>query len=115
MKHIWAKSRLECAELMCVYVCVWAQALEEAAADAAEEEKRRLQTQTELQDRYRMDLEREKLVRLCHVQQQRSVLRHFLFLCVCVCAGFYRHSGRQRPALFSEELVLDKQMSLASF
>lgn len=84
MKHIWAKSRLECAELMCVYVCVWAQALEEATADAAEEEKRRLQTQTELQDRYRMDLEREKLVRLCHVQQQRSVLRHFLFPCVCV-------------------------------
>ena len=38
------------------------QALEEAAANAAEEEKRRLQTQTELQDRYRMDLEREKMV-----------------------------------------------------
>lgn len=38
------------------------QALEEAAANAAEEEKRRLQTQTELQDRYRRDLEREKLV-----------------------------------------------------
>lgn len=82
MKHIWAKSRLERAELMCV--CVWAQALEEAAADAAQEEKRRLQTQTELQDRYRMDLEREKLVRLCHVRQRRRVvLRHFLFLCVC--------------------------------
>lgn len=40
------------------------QALEEAAANAAEEERRRLQTQTELQDRYKMDLEREKLVRL---------------------------------------------------
>uniref|UniRef100_H3D898 Switch-associated protein 70 n=1 Tax=Tetraodon nigroviridis TaxID=99883 RepID=H3D898_TETNG len=39
------------------------QALEEAAADAAEEEQRRLQTQTELQDRYRTDLERERLVR----------------------------------------------------
>ncbi|XP_045885964.1 switch-associated protein 70-like, partial [Micropterus dolomieu] len=38
-------------------------ALEEAAADAAAEERRRLQTQTELQDRYRMDLEREKMVR----------------------------------------------------
>ncbi|TMS05626.1 Switch-associated protein 70 [Larimichthys crocea] len=38
-------------------------ALEEAAANAAEEERRRLQTQTELQDRYRMDLEREKMVR----------------------------------------------------
>ncbi|CAJ1056150.1 switch-associated protein 70b [Xyrichtys novacula] len=38
-------------------------ALEEAAASAAEEERRRLQTQTELQDRYKMDLEREKMVR----------------------------------------------------
>ncbi|XP_018549081.1 LOW QUALITY PROTEIN: switch-associated protein 70-like [Lates calcarifer] len=38
-------------------------ALEESAANAAEEERRRLQTQTELQDRYRMDLEREKMVR----------------------------------------------------
>ncbi|XP_035012367.1 switch-associated protein 70b [Hippoglossus stenolepis] len=38
-------------------------ALDEGAAQAAEEERRRLQTQTELQDRYRMDLEREKLVR----------------------------------------------------
>ncbi|XP_049430644.1 switch-associated protein 70b [Epinephelus fuscoguttatus] len=38
-------------------------ALEEAAANAAEEERRRLQTQTELQDRYRTDLEREKMVR----------------------------------------------------
>ncbi|XP_062245931.1 switch-associated protein 70b [Platichthys flesus] len=38
-------------------------ALDEGAAHAAEEERRRLQTQTELQDRYRMDLEREKLVR----------------------------------------------------
>ncbi|TWW76074.1 Switch-associated protein 70 [Takifugu flavidus] len=39
------------------------QALEEAAANAAEEEQRRLQTQTELQDRYRTDLEKEILVR----------------------------------------------------
>ncbi|XP_037538503.1 switch-associated protein 70b [Nematolebias whitei] len=38
-------------------------ALEEAAANAAEEERKRLQTHTELQDRYRIDLEREKLVR----------------------------------------------------
>ncbi|XP_029010797.1 switch-associated protein 70b isoform X1 [Betta splendens] len=37
--------------------------LEEAAAYAAAEEKKRLQTQTELQDRYRTDLEREKMVR----------------------------------------------------
>ncbi|KAM8892638.1 switch-associated protein 70b isoform 2-T2 [Spinachia spinachia] len=38
-------------------------ALEEAATNAAEEEQRRLQTQTELQDRYQTDLEREKMVR----------------------------------------------------
>uniref|UniRef100_A0A8C8IFE0 Switch-associated protein 70 n=1 Tax=Oncorhynchus tshawytscha TaxID=74940 RepID=A0A8C8IFE0_ONCTS len=37
--------------------------LEEAAANAAEEERRLLQTQTEQQDRYRVDLEREKMVR----------------------------------------------------
>ncbi|XP_066556942.1 switch-associated protein 70 isoform X1 [Amia ocellicauda] len=37
--------------------------LEEAAANSAEEEERRLQTHRELQDRYRMDLEREKMVR----------------------------------------------------
>ncbi|XP_068452693.1 switch-associated protein 70b isoform X2 [Clinocottus analis] len=39
------------------------EALEEAATNAAEEEQKRLQTQTELQDRYRTDLEREQLVR----------------------------------------------------
>lgn len=38
------------------------QKLEEAAANAAEEERRLLQTQTEQQDRYRVDLEREKMV-----------------------------------------------------
>uniref|UniRef100_G3P5K8 Switch-associated protein 70 n=1 Tax=Gasterosteus aculeatus aculeatus TaxID=481459 RepID=G3P5K8_GASAC len=38
-------------------------ALEEAATNAAEEEQRRLQTQTELQDRYQTDLEREQMVR----------------------------------------------------
>ncbi|XP_029289562.1 switch-associated protein 70b isoform X2 [Cottoperca gobio] len=38
-------------------------ALEEAATNASEEETRRLQTQTDLQDRYRVDLEREKMVR----------------------------------------------------
>ncbi|XP_056268838.1 switch-associated protein 70 isoform X1 [Pseudoliparis swirei] len=37
--------------------------IEEAAAKAAMEEHRRNQTQLDLQDRYRMDLEREKLVR----------------------------------------------------
>ncbi|CAL8263811.1 unnamed protein product [Merluccius merluccius] len=44
-------------------------ALEEAAASAAEEERRRLLTQTELQDRYRTDLEREKTVRQQMEQQ----------------------------------------------
>nr|XP_020449042.1 switch-associated protein 70-like [Monopterus albus] len=44
-------------------------ALDEAAANAAEEEQRRLQTHTELQDRYRMDLEREKMVRQQMEQQ----------------------------------------------
>ncbi|KAJ0029122.1 hypothetical protein NQD34_004119 [Periophthalmus magnuspinnatus] len=38
-------------------------ALEEAAANAAEEERRRAQTQNELQERYNRDLEREKTVR----------------------------------------------------
>ncbi|KAI9547561.1 Switch-associated protein 70 [Dissostichus eleginoides] len=42
---------------------VGAHALEEAAAKAAEEERKRLQTQTELQDRYIVDIEREKIVR----------------------------------------------------
>uniref|UniRef100_A0AAY5L477 Switch-associated protein 70 n=1 Tax=Esox lucius TaxID=8010 RepID=A0AAY5L477_ESOLU len=37
--------------------------LEEAAAKAVLEEHRRKQTQSDLQDRYRMDLEREKMVR----------------------------------------------------
>ncbi|XP_043072698.1 switch-associated protein 70b [Puntigrus tetrazona] len=37
--------------------------LEEAAANAAEEERRRLQTQSELQDLYRVEMEKEKMVR----------------------------------------------------
>lgn len=72
---------------MCV--CVWSQALEEAAADAAEEEQRRLQTQTELQDRYRSDLERERLV---GQKRQPCELKHFLFLVgVCVCVSEARN------------------------
>ncbi|XP_063053733.1 switch-associated protein 70b [Engraulis encrasicolus] len=39
------------------------QKLEEAAANAAEEERRRLETQMELEGRYRIDLEKEKMVR----------------------------------------------------
>jgi len=38
------------------------QQLEVAAARAAEEEKKRLQTQVELQDRFSLELEREKMV-----------------------------------------------------
>lgn len=38
------------------------QQLEAAAARAAEEEKKRLQTQVELQDRFSLELEREKMV-----------------------------------------------------
>ncbi|XP_036390849.1 switch-associated protein 70-like [Megalops cyprinoides] len=55
--------------------------LEEAAANAAEEERRRLQTQSELQDRYRMDLEREKMVRQQmeeQVAQKSSELEQYL-------------------------------------
>ncbi|XP_056334631.1 switch-associated protein 70b [Danio aesculapii] len=37
--------------------------LEEAAANAADEERRRLQTQNELQDLYRLEMEKEKMVR----------------------------------------------------
>lgn len=56
-------------------------ALEESAAQAAEEERRRLQTQTELQDRYRTDLEKEKLVRQQmeeQVAQKSSELEQYL-------------------------------------
>ncbi|XP_071261515.1 switch-associated protein 70-like [Salvelinus alpinus] len=55
--------------------------LEEVAANAAEEERKRLQTQTEQQDRYRMDLEREKMVRQEmeeQVAQKSSELEQYL-------------------------------------
>ncbi|KAJ8396730.1 hypothetical protein AAFF_G00015680 [Aldrovandia affinis] len=55
--------------------------LEEAATEAAEEERRRLQTQSELQDRYRTDLEREKMVRQQmeeQVAQKSSELEQYL-------------------------------------
>lgn len=38
------------------------QKMEEAAAEAAIEEHRREKTQSDLQDRYKLDLEREKMV-----------------------------------------------------
>lgn len=62
------------------------QALEDSAANAAEEERRRLQTQTELQDRYKMDLEKEKMV--CHsssssLHQQLQFKYNILFLIHC--------------------------------
>uniref|UniRef100_A0A3B3VY21 Switch-associated protein 70 n=1 Tax=Poecilia latipinna TaxID=48699 RepID=A0A3B3VY21_9TELE len=56
-------------------------ALEEAAAKAAEEEKKRLLTHTELQDRYRTELEREKMVRQQmeeQVAQKSSELEQYL-------------------------------------
>ncbi|XP_068595335.1 switch-associated protein 70b [Brachionichthys hirsutus] len=57
------------------------EALEEAAANAAEEERRRLQTQRELQDRYKTDLEKEKMVRQQmeeQVAQQSTELEQYL-------------------------------------
>ncbi|XP_029438700.1 switch-associated protein 70 isoform X2 [Rhinatrema bivittatum] len=45
------------------------QQLEEAASRAAEEEKKRLQTQMELQDEFRLELQKEQLVRLQMEQQ----------------------------------------------
>uniref|UniRef100_A0A6I8NDM0 Switching B cell complex subunit SWAP70 n=1 Tax=Ornithorhynchus anatinus TaxID=9258 RepID=A0A6I8NDM0_ORNAN len=55
--------------------------LEEAATRAAEEEKKRLQTQVELQDRFSLELEREKLIRLQmeeQVAQKSSELEQYL-------------------------------------
>uniref|UniRef100_A0A8D0L9E9 Switch-associated protein 70 n=1 Tax=Sphenodon punctatus TaxID=8508 RepID=A0A8D0L9E9_SPHPU len=55
--------------------------LEEAAARAAEEEKKRLQTQMELQDRFSLELEREKSVRQQmeeQVAQKSSELEQYL-------------------------------------
>ncbi|RXM27175.1 Switch-associated protein 70 [Acipenser ruthenus] len=55
--------------------------LEEDAVNAAEEERRRQQTQAELQDRYRTDLEREKMVRQQmeeEVAQKSSELEQYL-------------------------------------
>lgn len=55
--------------------------LQEDEASAAEEERRRQQTQTELHDRYRTDLEREKMVRQQmeeEVAQKSSELEQYL-------------------------------------
>ncbi|XP_051512390.1 switch-associated protein 70b [Myxocyprinus asiaticus] len=55
--------------------------LEEAAANAAEEEHRRLQTQNELQDLYRVEMEKEKMVRLQmeeQVAQKSTELEQYL-------------------------------------
>ncbi|XP_041966890.1 switch-associated protein 70b [Alosa sapidissima] len=55
--------------------------LEEAAANAVEEERRRLETQTELEGRYRIDLEKEKMVRQQmeeQVAQKSSELEQYL-------------------------------------
>ena len=64
VKPVWCFNLLGMSNLLfssAICLC-FGQALEDAAANAAEEERRRLQTQTELQDRYRNDLEREKMV-----------------------------------------------------
>ena len=45
-------------------MCVCVQKLEDAAANAVEEERRRLETQNELEGRYRVDLEKEKMVEM---------------------------------------------------
>ncbi|MCI4379154.1 hypothetical protein PGIGA_G00224640 [Pangasianodon gigas] len=55
--------------------------LEEAAATAAEEEHRRLQTQNQLEDLYRAEMEKEKMVRLQmeeQVAQKSSELEQYL-------------------------------------
>ncbi|XP_047435881.1 switch-associated protein 70 [Mugil cephalus] len=55
--------------------------MEEAAAKASLEELRRMKTQTDLQDRYRLDLEREKMVRQQmeeQVAQKSSELEQYL-------------------------------------
>ncbi|XP_049417114.1 switch-associated protein 70 [Epinephelus fuscoguttatus] len=55
--------------------------VEEATAKAADEELRRKQTQIDLQDRYRLDLEREKMVRQQmeeQVAQKSSELEQYL-------------------------------------
>uniref|UniRef100_A0A8C6V7A7 Switch-associated protein 70 n=1 Tax=Naja naja TaxID=35670 RepID=A0A8C6V7A7_NAJNA len=55
--------------------------LDEAASRASEEETRRLQTQMELQDRFRLELEREKMVRQKmeeQVAQKSSELEQYL-------------------------------------
>ncbi|XP_073706284.1 switch-associated protein 70b [Garra rufa] len=55
--------------------------LEEAAANATEEEHRRLQTQSELQDLYRVEMEKEKMVRQQmeeQVAQKSSELEQYL-------------------------------------
>uniref|UniRef100_A0ACB8G454 Switch-associated protein 70 n=1 Tax=Sphaerodactylus townsendi TaxID=933632 RepID=A0ACB8G454_9SAUR len=55
--------------------------LEEAAARASEEEKKRLKTQMELQDRFSLELEREKMVRQKmeeQVAQKSSELEQYL-------------------------------------
>lgn len=58
------------------------QQLEAAAARASEEEKKRLQTQMELQDRFSLELEREKMVKV-HEQQNHWIAYTFFILNWC--------------------------------
>lgn len=52
------------------------QKLKEAAAHAEEEEQRRLQTQKELQESYRMELDREKMVLCMNVFPGNCAMLH---------------------------------------
>ncbi len=60
-------------------LCV-AQKLEEGAANAAEEERRRLQTQNELQDHYRLEMEKEKMVVACSLNLVGDCLASILLM-----------------------------------
>lgn len=68
-------------------LCV-AQKLEEAAANATEEETRRLQTQKELQDLYRVEMEKEKLVLVFSVYLIGDCLASFLLTWHSLFYGF---------------------------
>ncbi|TDH17030.1 hypothetical protein EPR50_G00004330 [Perca flavescens] len=92
--------------------------MEEAAAKAAVEEHRRKQTQLDLQDRYRLDLEKEKMVRQQmeeQVAQKSSELEQYL-LRVRELEDMYHRLEEaledERQAKQDEEAVLKLQARL---
>uniref|UniRef100_K7G8C5 Switch-associated protein 70 n=1 Tax=Pelodiscus sinensis TaxID=13735 RepID=K7G8C5_PELSI len=94
------------------------QQLEEAAARAAEEEKKRLQTQMELQDRFSLELEREKMVRQQmeeQVAQKSSELKQYLQR-VCELEEMYKQLQEaledEKQARQDEETVRKLQARL---